>query len=81
MIDGNSSVGIIHTEPVDSVHGDASSLDSTAYIQQTDRLKVLAVLISEERLQNESNMDVPETHITVQKTAAKYVGEIKLPTL
>jgi hypothetical protein len=26
-------------------------------------------------------MDVPETHITVQKTAAKYVGEIKLPTL
>ena len=68
----------IRIEPIYSVHREASSFDPTTYLPQKDRSKVLAVLMSEERHQNESNMEVPEARITAPKPAADNIGEIKL---
>ena len=64
-------VGNIRTEPLDSVHGEASSLDPTAYLPQRDKAKVLLVLMAEQKRQNESNMDVPEARITAPKTVSE----------
>jgi hypothetical protein len=77
VVAGNMIVGNIRSEPLDSVHGEASSLDPTAYLPQRDRAKVLLVLMAEQKRQNESNMDVPEAHITLPKTVSEKIGEIK----
>ena len=45
--------------------------------REQDRAKVLLVLVTEERHQNESNMDVPEAHVRAPKTVADKIGEIK----
>ena len=66
-------VGNIRTEPIDRVHGETSSLDPTAYLPQRDRLKILFVLMSEQKTQNESKMDVPEAHITAPKTVSDKI--------
>ena len=75
MVAGHIFMGNIHTDPINSVHEEASSLDPTAYFPQRDRAKVLLVLMTEGRHQNESNMDVPEARITVPKTVADENGE------
>ena len=77
VVAGNMIVGNIRTEPLDSVHGEASSLDPTAYLPQRDKAKVLLVLMAEQKRQNESNMDVPEARITAPKTVSEKIGEIK----
>ena len=80
VVAGLMIVGNIHTEPIDSVYGEALSLDPTSYLPQRDRAKVLLVLMTEGRRQNESNMDVPEARITAPKTVADKIGEIKTVT-
>jgi hypothetical protein len=77
VVAGNMIVGNIRTEPLDSVHGEASSLDPTAYLPQRDKAKVLLVLMAEQKRQNESNMDVPEARITAPKTVSEKLERSK----
>ena len=77
---GHMIMGNIHTEPIDRVHGEALSLDPTTYLPQRDRAKILAILMSEERLQTKSNMNVPEARTTAPKTSADKIGGIKTVT-
>ena len=60
MVTGNLIVENIRSEPIGSSYGEASSLESVAYLSQKDSSKVLDVRMMDERYQHESNMDVPE---------------------
>ena len=51
-------LGNFRTEPMDSTHGKASSIDRTAYMAQTNRHRAQIVMLFEERRSNETNMDV-----------------------
>ena len=80
VVAGHMIVEHIHTEPIDRVHGEGSSLDPTTYLPQRDRSNMLVVLMSEERRQHKSKLDKPEARITAPKTVADKIGRIKTVT-
>ena len=80
VVTGHMIVANIRTEPRDSMHGEVSSLNPTAYLPQRDRSKVLLVLLAEQKRQNGSNMDMPEACIMAPKIVSDKIGEIKTVT-
>ena len=71
VVAGHMIVGNMCTEPLNSVHDKVLSLDPTAYLPQSDRSKVMLVLMTEQKRQHKSNMDVPEARITAPKTVSE----------
>ena len=70
-------VGNVRIEPINSMYREASFVGSSAYLLQRDRSKVLAILMSEQRHHNETNLDAPKACITMPMTVAECIGKIE----